>query len=251
MRLRQATAAAAAAVLLAACGGAADESDPEAAPGTDEDATTADPSPDDPAAQPDLPDPEEFITDGEFRGQGVVLPLPDGWSVDEIALLQGLVVAVSDDDASQQLAAQAVDASALSEQEEVEFDDLLEMQRTQFEQLDADIAPTVDEAIEIEGAEQAHRLRFEDVALPDQPEFWLDLILADNGDGRIALFNYAAPSDSFDESIADLMLEGAGIDPDSEPPAPQPMMPEEGLGEEPTGDEPAGPDTDGGEGDDG
>lgn len=234
MRLRQATATAAVAVLIAACGGAdgdpeTDTAAPEATDGTPDDAG------DDGIDQPDLPDPDELVTDGEFRGQGVVLPVPDGWSIDEMALMQGLIVASSDDDPTQQLAAQAIDATALPDDETIDFDELLELQRTQFQEVDPDLAPTIDEEVEVEGATQAHRLRFEDVSLPEQPAFRLELILAEDGDGRIALFNYAAPSDGFDEDIAELLIDGVAIDPDSEPPAP--MVPEEELPDEGAGDD--------------
>ncbi|MFA9430879.1 hypothetical protein [Egicoccus sp. AB-alg2] len=230
MRLRNTTAAAAVAVLLAACGGAADETDPGAAPETTDEPTTDDPA--EAPGEPELPDAEEFITDGEFRGQGVVLPVPDGWSVDEFGLLQGIVVATSDEDQSQQLAAQAVDASGLEEEQQIDFDELLELQRTQFQEVDPEIEPTIDEEVEVGGAERAQRLRFESVEVEEQPAFTLDLVLADDGQGTIALFNYAAPSEAFDEEVADLLVTGAGIDPDSEPPSPEPMAPEEGLGGE-------------------
>jgi hypothetical protein len=231
VRFRHVTAAATAAVLLAACG-ADDDPDLGAAPDAENGVDEGDLEDllGEGEDELDLPDPDEFITDGVFRGQGVVLPIPDGWSLDEFALMQGLVVATSDEDAGQQLAAQAVDASAL-EQEQIDFDELLDLQRNQFAEVDADLQPDLDEEIDVEGAERAHRLRFEDIAVPDpqggedQPPFTLDLVLAQDGDGTVALFNYAAPSDSYDESIADRMINEAGIDPDSEPPSPDPMAP--------------------------
>lgn len=229
MRLRNMTAAASAAVLLAACGGT-DDGDPGAAPetatddetGADADGTEDEPNDGDTLGDLELPDPDEFIADGEFRGQGVVLPLPDGWSVDQMTLLQGLVSASADDDQMQQLAAQAVDTTQLGEDQQVSFDDLLEVQRSQFEAIDPDLTPSIDEAVDIEGATAAHRLRFEDVQIDQQPAFDLELVLAEDGEGRIALFNYAAPTGDFDEAISELMLEGAGIDPDSQPPEPPP-----------------------------
>ncbi|GGI06781.1 hypothetical protein [Egicoccus halophilus] len=250
MRLRNLTAAAAVAVLVAACGGNGDETEPEAAPET-ESGTTADPAEDDAVTEPELPDPDDFITDGEFRGQGVVLPIPEGWSVDEFSLLQGLVVAVDDEDPSQQLAAQAIDASALAAEEEIDFDELLELQRNQFGDLAEEAEPVVDEEVELSGADRAHRLRFDEVTIEEQPAFSLDLILADDGDGTVALFNYAAPSEAFDEDIVELMLAGAGIDPDSDPLGPEPLPQqgpegtEDGLTDEP---QPVEPDEGAGDG---
>lgn len=240
MRLRKTTAAAAAAVLLAACGGG-DDGDADATPETDsaapaETETDGEGGDGESLGDLDLPDAEEFVSDGEFRGQGVVLPIPEGWSVDDMALLQGLVAASADEDQTQQLVAQAIDTADLAEDQQVSFEDLLEVQRTQFEPVDPDLEPSADEAVEIDGATTAHRLRFEDVQIQEQPAFDLELVLAEDGEGRIALFNYAAPSDAFDEQIAELLVDGAGIDPDSEPPAPQtPAAPQDGAG---GGDEP-------------
>lgn len=251
MRLRNLTAAASAAVLLAACGGT-DDGDPGAAPETESDDQTEaegaeeEPSDGETLGDLELPEADEFIADGEFRGQGVVLPIPDGWTVDDMALLQGLVSATADEDRTQQLAAQAVDTAQLGEDQQVTFDDVLEIQRSQFAQIDPELEPTVDETVEVDGATAAHRLRFEGVQIEDQPSFDLDVVLAEDGEGRIALFNYAAPTEAFDEAIAELMLDGAGIDPDSEPPAPEPA-PQGGAGE--SGEEPIPAEPDEGIGD--
>lgn len=237
MRLRKTTAAAAAAVLLAACGGTDGDADttPDAQTGTE---TETDAGTDaDAEGEPeslgdlDLPDADEFIADGEFRGQGVVMPIPDGWTVDDMALVQGLVAASADEDQTQQLVAQAIDTADLGDDQQVTFEDLLEVQRTQFAPVDPDLEATVDEAVEIDGATSAHRLRFEQVQIDEQPAFDLELVLAEDGDGRIALFNYAAPSEAFDDAVAELMMDGIGIDPDSEPPAPQaPAVPQDDAG---------------------
>ncbi|MEX2503208.1 MAG: hypothetical protein WD378_00060 [Egicoccus sp.] len=248
MRLRNTTAAAAVAVLLAACGGdddgdpgATSETEPETAESIEEEDSDGEDAGDDAGGETlgdlELPDPDEFISDGEFRGQGIILPIPDGWSVDQMALLQGLVAASADDDQTQQLVAQAIDTTQLGEDQQISFDELIEVQRTQFDPIDPDLEPSVDEEVEIDGATAAHRLRFEDVQIEEQPAFDLELVLAEDGEGRIALFNYAAPTDSFDDAIAEQMVDGVGIDPDSEPPEPQvPAAPQGGAGE--GGDEP-------------
>jgi hypothetical protein len=48
-------------------------------------------------------------------------------------------------------------------------------------------------------------------------------VMADDGEGRIAVFNYAAATDDYDEGNAELLLSAAGFDADSEPSPPAPM----------------------------
>jgi len=95
--------------------------------------------------------------------------------------------------------------------------DVLEANRTQFP-----VEASVDEQATVEGAERAHLLRFD--ALPGQqegaPDTSLLVLLADDGDGRLAVFNYAAPVDGFDDDLATSLVEGVGFDPDSDPTPP-------------------------------
>jgi hypothetical protein len=228
VRIRKTLALAATAALVAACG-AADDDDPTAqAPDGQEapaDPDGADPEGADPdGADPfggegelDLEDPNEQVAEGAFRGEGIVLPVPDGWRVDEMAFAQGLVLAMPEA-GDEQFAGQAVDTADL--QEDLDFAELVDANREQFES-----APTEDEQIELDGAEQAHLLRFD--GLPPQaegqPEGSLLLVMADDGEGRIAVFNYAAATDDYDEGNAELLLSAAGFDADSEPSPPAPM----------------------------
>jgi hypothetical protein len=212
VRIRRTFALAATAALLVACG----TDDDTAAPDPDGQEAPADPDAmDDPTAEDlDLEDPNEQVADGAYRGEGIVLPVPDGWQLDTFAFAQGLVLAMPED-ANEQFAGQAVDTEDLPQ--EISFDELVEANRAQFE-----TGPSEDEPIELAGAEQAHLMRFDD--LPAQQEGEADgtllLVMADNGDGRIAVFNYAAPSDVYDEARADELLASAGFDPDSEPSPP-------------------------------
>ena len=64
-------------------------------------------------------------------------------------------------------------------------------------------------------------LQFDEVAVQEgQPPTTELVILAEDADGHLALFNYAAASGDFDDAIVDLLLDRAGLDPDSEPTRP-------------------------------
>jgi hypothetical protein len=219
VRIRRTLALAATAALVAACGTTNDDDPAAQAPEEQQ-------APEEPGAEGESPfedqqleldDPNEQVADGSYRGEGIVLPVPEGWRVDEMAFAQGLVLAMPDG-GNEQFAGQSVDTAELGE--DIDFGELVAANRDQF-----DTGPTEDEEIELEGAAQAHLLRFDD--LPPQqegePEGTLLLVMADDGDGRIAVFNYAAPSDDYDESNAELLLSSAGFDPDSDPTPPAPM----------------------------
>ncbi len=172
------------------------------------------------AEQEDLPDPNEDVEDGIYRGNGVVLPVPDGWSIDPGALLQG-VVAAFPEDGSQQLTARAVDTeqAEASGADPLEFDSLVDSVRQQVEQ-DAE----ADEEIEVVGAERAHRLSFLDLPgqQEGQPDTGITLVLAESGT-VLGEFVYSAGSADYDDQIASLLVDEAGFDPDSVvPPAPAP-----------------------------
>jgi hypothetical protein len=103
--------AAAAALTLAACG---EDNDEQALP-DDEEAADELEDLDEEALDDmmgegeDMPDPNDDVEDGIYAGDGVILPVPDGWQLDPQAAAQGAVVAMSEDGQSQ-LVAQAVDA---------------------------------------------------------------------------------------------------------------------------------------------
>jgi predicted small lipoprotein YifL len=220
VRVRRTLALAATAALVAACG--AGDDGPAAQPPEDQQAPQDPDAPgaegDDPFADgPELDDPNEQVTDDRFRGEGIVLPVPEGWRVDEMAFAQGLVLAMPEGGA-EQFAGQAVDTADL--EEDIDLDGLVAANREQFES-----GPTQDEEVELEGAARAHLLRFDELQPQQegQPEGSLLLVMADDGDGRIAVFNYAAPTDDYDDDHAELLLSAAGFDPDSEPSPPAPL----------------------------
>lgn len=213
---------------LAACGDTTPE-EQDVTEQQDGDAATDDL--DDPQAQPELQDPNEDVVDGVYRGQGVVLPVPDGWALDEGAFAQGVVAAISEDGA-QQLTAQALDVDGLTgpEGEEFDLDELLDNVRGLG---DAD----VDEEVDIEGAERAHQLTFVELpaAQEDLPSTSATIVLAEDGAGLVGEFAYGTTGQEPDEAIEELFLSTIGFDPDSEP-APMtvpPPMPEDLMDELP------------------
>lgn len=214
------TTLAAAALVLAACGTTDEDETPdntpedEQAPSNDEldeDAAGEDPvAPEDPLAG--LPDLSEQVEDGVFRGEGIVLPIPDGWQFEPAAQLQGQVLAREGGEGTQQIGGLAVDVDDLAEP--VTIEEVIEGSREQYDE-----EPAVDEEIELEGAEVAHQLRYE--ALPGAqegaPELSTVLLVAADGDGRIGLFNYAATTDDFEDAVAEQFVTETGFDPDSDP----------------------------------
>jgi hypothetical protein len=163
-----------------------------------------------------LEDPNDLVEDGVFRGVGVVLPVPEGWSLDQTAYAQGVVAAISED-GTQQMSAQAVDGDTLAATgQDVDLELLLDNVR----QLGP---PDVDEAVELTGATEAHRLTY--LQLPAQQEGLPDnsatIVLAEDDRGLIGEFTVSAASEDYDSELEDLLLEGAGFDPDSEPRTPE------------------------------
>jgi hypothetical protein len=164
----------------------------------------------------DLPDPNDDVVDGAYRGSGVVVPVPEGWSLDPASFTQGVIVATPED-LSEQFFVQAVDTDTLPE--EVTFDDVVDGNLEQAGQ-----EPTLNEEVELDGATQARVLRFEQLPaqVEGEPDNSILLVVADDGDGRLGIFNYAAASEDFDDATAELLLDGAGFDPDSDPTPPAP-----------------------------
>jgi hypothetical protein len=172
------------------------------------------------------PEPSGNVEDGVYRGNGIQVPIPDGFELDPSAEAQGVVVA-SSADGTQQLSARAVNAAEAEAAggEAIDLEALVDSVRQQVGG-EAD----VDEEVEIDGADRAHRLTFTN--LPGQgegaPETSATVVFAQAGD-LIAEFVFSASTDNYDDAIATQMVEGAGFDPDSEPPAmPAPPAPEGG-----------------------
>jgi len=171
------------------------------------------------AGQEDLSDPNEDVVDGVYRGNGVVLPVPQGWSIDPAAMMQG-VVAAFPEDGSQQLTARAIDTE-LAEAggaQPIELQTLVDTVRQQIAQ-DA----AIDEEVDLGGADRAFRLSYPDLPgqQEGQPDTGITLVLAESGE-LVGEFVYSAASAAYDEEIVSLLVEEAGFDPDSEVPAPAP-----------------------------
>lgn len=215
-------AGAAAALLLAACGEGTDdpengdEVDPEAIEdledleGLEGELEGLEGLDEDPMA--DLEDPNEHIADGVLAANGLIVPAPEGWSFDPMAFAQGISVA-SAPDGLEQLAAQALLPEALPDG--MDFDEILADARGSVDQ-----EPDVEQDIEVAGAVRAVELRFLDLPF-QQGEIDTEIseisVIAEREDGALALFNYTADVEDFDDGVAEQLLATAGFDPDSEP----------------------------------
>ena len=233
MRLRTTlTSLAAASLLLAACGDDADTADPDAAADDDaiqdelEDELEGELDGDlEDELLGDAEDPNEFVTDGVFQGQGILLPVPDGFELDEFAFAQGAVVATAGE--SQQLAAEAIDMGELPDEQQVTYDEVIEQNLAQIPD-----EPVSDEEVELDGASQARALQFDDLAAgapaagaegEEPPETTALIVFAEDGAGQLAVFNYLAETAEFDEAVSEQLLAVAGFDPDSDPTPPAPV----------------------------
>lgn len=209
--------AAVASLLLAGCDDAGP--DEQAAPPPTEDQGAGEQDLGDDLPDGSLNDPNEDVEDGVYRGNGVVLPVPEGWSLDSTAFAQGVVAAVSED-GLQSMTAQAIETGQAEEAgTELDLDTLLDGVRGQLQQ-----EAEVDEDIELSGAERAHRLTY--LELPPQqegaPEVSVTVVLAEDGEGLVGEFTFSAAADRYDDDTVDLLLAQAGFDPDTEPAAPAP-----------------------------
>jgi hypothetical protein len=228
--LRLPAALAAAALFVAACGDADPDTDPteppaegDAAPEDGFDEEDLEGLEDLLGDQGDLEDPNELVDDGVFRGAGVVLPVPEGWTLDPTAYAQGVVAAVNEA-GNQQLSAQAIDAEQIETLgQSADLDALLDNVRQLGE---AD----VDEEVQLEGAERAHRLTYRDLPAQQEglPETSATIVLAQDDRGYLAEFTVSAAAEDYDEALEDLLLDQAGFDPDSEPPSLELPAPPEG-----------------------
>ena len=226
--------AAAAALTLAACG---EDNDDQALPEDDPAAEDLEDLEDDAlddmlGDQEDMEDPNEDVEDEVYRGIGIVLPVPEGWRIDPQAFQQGAIVAMTEDQSQQVVGMAANDEEHWQTltQLPADIDGILETIRPELgDEL------TVDEEVEIEGAERAHRLTLEDMPPPEgQPgaeemgNSSQTVIFAEGDGGAMAQFAVAAATDDYDAEIADLLVAVAGFDPDSEPPEPMMQQPPEG-----------------------
>lgn len=227
-------------MLLAGCGD--DQAPDTAETPTSTDAATGEAT-DAPTAQgaptEALEDPNDDVEDGVYRGNGVILPVPEGWELNQQAFAQGIVAAVSED-GSQQMTAQAVQTAEIEAQgQDMDLESLLDGIRQQIEQ-----EATIDEDADVTGADRAHRLTFLDLPARQEggSESSATIVIAET-DELVGEFAYSATTETYDEEIASLLVEEAGFDPDSEPPAiPQPPQPQqqpapEGDTEGATGDD--------------
>lgn len=186
-----------------------------------------------------MADPNEDVEDGVYRGNGVTLPVPEGWSLDPMAFQQGIVAAMSED-GSQQMSARAMDVgeAGAADDQSMELDSVLDNVRQQVEQ-----EAETDEEVDLAGADRAHQLTYRELPAEqeEQPDSGVTLVLAEGGESLLGEFTYTAAEDAYDNELASLLVDEAGFDPDSEPPEmPQAQPAPEGEGgesQEPGSDE--------------
>lgn len=165
----------------------------------------------------------------EFAGQGIVLPVPEGWKINQGAVGTGTIVAQPEGEGQRQLLLGAADilgggAGTAADQS---LSDMVDNLRSGI-----NAEPTVDESIDMKGAAEAHQLVYESLepnptASPTGatagPTTQL-VILARSSEGEFAIFNYVAPADAYNDSVAQLLRTRGGLDPNSEPTR-QPVRP--------------------------
>jgi hypothetical protein len=239
VRIRTHLTVLAAAAVLAAC---ASDTDPAAEPAPDEPIEQEGSLEELPFDEGTQPDPSELLAElgievnGDLaRGAGVVLPIPAGWELEPGAAAQGTLLALADpvDPQALLLGVAGIEDDPASGFEGLDLEGALEVVRSSLPD-----EPERDEAVELSGADRAHLLVYPAIAGDPElgaPPAYQVLVLAQDDDGTLALFNYVAAEGSEDESIVDLLLADAGFDPDSEPFAPPPA-PELGDLGEPDGD---------------
>jgi hypothetical protein len=159
------------------------------------------------------------VADGTARGIGLVLPLPAGWELDPSSAAQGAMIA-SDGGAEPEqllLGVAGIEVDPLSGFEGVGLDEGLELIRGAAPQV-----PDRDEAVQLPGAAAARLLEYEDVPGPEEglASSYQLIMLADDGSGRLALFNYVALAGAVDRAFVERLTTEAGFDPDSSPPTP-------------------------------
>jgi hypothetical protein len=170
-----------------------------------------------PVEPPSLEELGVSVSDDAVRGLGVVLPLPDGWEFDPLPASQGALFARAGDVDPDQLmlAVAGIESDPASGFEGMGLEDALEVLRDSVP-----VAPDRDEAVDLDGAVAAHLLEYVDVQMGSEeggPDSYQLLILGEDPDGVLALFNYVARSGSEDLAVTERLLVEAGFDPDSEP----------------------------------
>lgn len=189
-------------------------------------AEQAEASPPPAAAASPLPVPSLLVRKGRFTGQGVIVPVPDGWDVDRNNLAAGQVIVTPGDIVDTQRIVVADDVLT-SPYSGLEGDSLKELVRQVRRARDDE--PLVDKALKkFKGAERAHQLLFETASRtgategtegtpPPGPPVRELMILAESPDGQFALFYYRALKADFNPGLARRLRKQAGLDPDSEP----------------------------------
>jgi hypothetical protein len=168
--------------------------------------------------EPTLEDLGVRVSDDAVRGLGVVLPLPAGWEFDPVPASQGALFASDGGLDPEQLlfAVAGIESDPASGFEGLGLEDALEVVRGSVP-----MDPDRDEAVSLEGAVAAQLLEYEDVQIGSEtdggPVSYQVVILAEDAEGMLALFNYVALSGSEDLAVTDQLLAEAGFDPDSEP----------------------------------
>jgi hypothetical protein len=173
----------------------------------------------DPVEEPSLEDLGVSVSDDEVRGLGVVMPLPDGWEFDPVPASQGALFASAGGADPEQLlfAVAGIESDPASGFEGLGLEDALDVVRGSVP-----MTPDRDEAVELDGAVAAQLLEYEEVRIGNEeeggPVSYQAVILAEDADGVLALFNYVALSGAEDAGVTELLLADAGFDPGSEPP---------------------------------
>jgi hypothetical protein len=171
-----------------------------------------------PVEEPSLEELGVTVDDDAVRGLGLVMPLPDGWEFDPVPASQGALFASAGGLDPEQLlfAVAGIESDPASGFEGLGLDDALDVVR---DSVPTD--PDRDEAVDLEGAVAAQLLEYEEVQIGDEaeggPVSYQVVILAEDADGMLALFNYVALSGSEDVGVTEQLLAEAGFDPTTEP----------------------------------
>lgn len=170
------------------------------------------------AEEPSLEDLGVSVTDDAVRGLGLVLPLPDGWEFDPIPASEGALFASAGGLDPEQLlfAVAGIENDPASGFEGLGLDEAVDVVRDSVP-----VTPDRDEPVDLEGAVAAQLLEYEQVDIGSQedggPSSYQVVLLAEDADGMLALFNYVALSGAEDAGVIEQLLAEAGFDPDSEP----------------------------------
>ncbi len=243
MRIRSTLTMLAAAGLLAACGTDDDPQEQDAAPedGVEEPEGDLEDLDDMADGMEDMEDPNDLVSDGVFRGQGVLLPVPDDFTLDQQSFTMGQIVATTGFDAEdpeagdpeQVLVGTAQDVSEAPAEEDLTLDGIIDTMLGQGQ-----LEPNAEEDVDLDNADEARALFFDEIEGQPGPEGEEPaaqqglVVIALDGADQLAQFEYVAEQDHYDEGIEQQLLDGAGFDPDSDPLPPQPMEPQPEMDEE-------------------